>query len=63
MVLFNLYLILNRESIKVFDNSIQEIVYVGLSDHIPKDLMIELVHDVTIKHDKDNKEYFLININ
>lgn len=63
MVLYNLYLVLNNETIKIFDNSIQRIVYEGLSEDIPHELMSELVHDMTIAHEKDNKTYFLININ
>lgn len=63
MVLYNLFLVLNDEQIKVYDNDIQSIVYEGSSDYIPDELMNELVHDVTIEHDKNNKEYFLININ
>lgn len=40
------------------------IVYEGLSDNIPYELMNELVHDMTIVHEKIiNRAYFLININ
>lgn len=64
MVLYNLYLVLNNEIIKVFDNDIQAIVYEGLSENIPHELMHELVHDVTIAREKNSKStYFLININ
>ena len=64
MVLFNLYLVLNHETIKVYDNATQSIVYVGSSETIPGELMNELVHDVTIGHDKRvNRAYFLINLN
>lgn len=64
MVLYNLYLVLNRETIKVYDNATQSIVYVGSSETIPYELMNELVHDVTIGYDKRiNRAYFLININ
>lgn len=64
MVLFNLYLVLIHEKVKVFDKSIQRIVYEGSSENIPKELMNELVHDMTIGHEKDtNRTYFLININ
>lgn len=64
MVLYNLYLVLINETVKVFDNDIQEIVYEGSSEDIPPELMNELVHDVTIVHEKDNNEaYFLINLN
>lgn len=64
MVLYNLYLVLNHEKIKVYDNAIQSIVYVGSSEFIPSELMNELVHDVTIALEKDtNRIYFLININ
>lgn len=64
MVLYNLYLVLNNEKIKVFDNDIQDIVYEGLSEDIPDELMNELVHDVTIVCEKNTKRtYFLININ
>lgn len=64
MVLYNLYLVLNNEIIKVFDNDIRAIVYEGISDNIPDELMHELVHDVTIAREKkDNRTYFLININ
>lgn len=64
MVLYNLYLVLNNEEIKVFDNAIQGVVYEGLSDNIPDELMNELVHDVTIAREKNtNRTYFLININ
>lgn len=64
MVLYNLYLVLNNEIIKVFDNDIQANVYEGLSENIPQELMNELVHDVTIAREKNtNRAYFLININ
>lgn len=64
MVLYNLYLVLNNEIIKVFDNDIQTIVYEGLSENIPHELMNELVHDVTIAREKNtNRTYLLININ
>lgn len=64
MVLYNLYLVLNNEIIKVFDNDIQAIVYEGLSENIPHELMDALVHDVTIAREKNtNRTYFLININ
>lgn len=63
MVLYNLYLILNHETIKVYDNLIQSIVYEGSSENIPDELMSELVHNMTIAHEKDNITYFLININ
>ena len=64
MVLFNLYLVLKHEIIKVYDNNTQSIVYVGSSETIPRELMHELVHDVTIGYDKRiNRAYFLINLN
>lgn len=64
MVLYNLYLVLNNEIVKIFDNDILDIVYEGLSDNIPDELMHELVHDVTIARKKStNRPYFLININ
>lgn len=64
MVLYNLYLVLINEKIKVFDNDIQDVVYEGLSEDIPDELMNELVHDVTIAREKNSKStYFLININ
>ena len=64
MVLYNLYLDLNHEIIKVYDNAIQSIVYVGSSETIPSELMNGLVHDVTIGYDnRINRAYFLININ
>lgn len=64
MVLYNLYLVLTNEPIKVYDNFTQSIVYEGLSDNIPFELMNELVHDVTIVYEKHiNKAYFLIDLN
>lgn len=64
MVLYNLYLVLNHETIMVYDNLTQSIVYVGSSETIPGELMSELVHDVTIGYDKRiNRAYFLINLN
>ena len=64
MVLYNLYLVLINERIKVFDNATQSIVYEGLSEDIPSELMNELVHDMTMVYEKNiNKECFLININ
>lgn len=63
MVLYNLYLVLNHETIRVYDNATQRIVYVGSSKNIPDELMSDLVHDITIAHEKDNITYFLININ
>lgn len=64
MVLYNLYLILNNEKIKIYDNARQSIVYGGSSDNMPLGLMSELVHDMTMVYEKDtNKAYFLINLN
>lgn len=63
MVLYNLYLILICETIKVYDNAIQSIVYEGSSENIPSRLMNELVHDMTIVCEKNNRPYFLIKIN
>jgi hypothetical protein len=64
MVLYNLYLVLINEQIKVYDNAIHSIVYEGLSDDIPDELMNELVHDITIVYEKNNdRAYFLINLN
>lgn len=64
MVLYNLYLVLNNEIIKVFDNDIQANVYEGLSENIPHELMNALVHDVTIAREKNtNRTHLLININ
>lgn len=64
MILFNLYLILKNETIKVYDNFIESVVYEGSSEDIPYELMSDLVHDMTIAHEKDtNRTYFLIHIN
>ena len=64
MVLYNLYLILINELIKVYDNATQSIVYEGSSENIPSELMDELVHDMTMVYEKDiNKAYFLIHVN
>ena len=64
MVLYNLYLVLNNETIKVYNNATHSIVYEGSSETIPYDLMNELVHDVTIEYDRRiNIPYFLVNLN
>lgn len=64
MVLYNLYLVLNNETVKVYDNAIKSVVYKGSSDNIPDELMNELVHDMTIVHEKcGNRTYLLINLN
>lgn len=64
MVLYNLYLVLINETIKIFNNATQSIVYYGSSKNLPSELMSELVHDMTMVYEKDiNKAYFLININ
>lgn len=64
MVVYNLYLVLIDEKIKVYDNRVGYIVYEGSSENIPDELMNELVHDVTIEHEKNtNSTYFLINLN
>ena len=64
MVLYNLYLVLNNETIKVYDNAIQSMVYEGSSENIPDELMNQLVHDMTMVYEKDiNRAYFLINLN
>lgn len=64
MVLYNLYLVLNNETIKVYDNAINSIVYEGSSNNIPSELMCELVHDMTMVYKKRiNRAYFLINLN
>lgn len=64
MVIYNLYLVLNHETIKIYDNATESVVYEGSSESIPDELMSELVHDMTIAHVKHtNRVYFLININ
>lgn len=64
MVLYNLYLVLNNETIMIYDNSIKRIVHEGTSENIPDELMNQLVHDVTIAREKNtNRTYLLININ
>lgn len=65
MVLYNLYLVLKHETIRIYDNATQRIVYVGSSETIPRELMNEIVHDVSIEYyDKRIKRaYFLINLN
>lgn len=64
MVLYNLYLVLNNETIKVYDNATKSVVYEGSSENIPHELMNELVHDMTIVNEKCiNRAYFLIVIN
>ena len=64
MVLFNLYLVLKHEIIKVYNNATQSIVYEGSSETIPCELMHELVRDLTIVYDKrSNRACFLINLN
>lgn len=64
MVLYNLYLVLNNESIKVYDNAAGHIVYEGSSENIPHELMSELVHDMTVVCGRHIKApYILINLN
>ena len=65
MVLYNIYLVLKDETVKVYDNATESIVYVGSSETIPGELMHEIVHDVSIEYyDKRiNRPYFLINLN
>jgi hypothetical protein len=64
MVLYNLYLVLNNELIKVCDNAVGDIVYEGSSECIPDELMNELVHDIDMVCGRDiNTPYILINLN
>lgn len=64
MVLYNLYLVLINERIKVCDNNTKSVVYEGISENIPDELMNALVHDMTIVYEKAiNRAYFLIYIN
>lgn len=65
MVLYNLYLVLKHETIMIYDNATESIVYEGSSETIPCELMPEIVHDVSIGYyDKGiNRAYFLINLN
>jgi hypothetical protein len=64
MVLYNLYLVLKDETVVVYDNATQSIVYVGSSENIPRELMHEIVRDVTIGHDRRiNGAYFLTHLN
>lgn len=64
MVLYNLYLVLKDETVVVYDNATESIEYVGSSETIPRNLMNQIVHDVTIGHDtRINREYFLIHLN
>lgn len=64
MVLYNLYLVLTNEAIKVYDNQLHTTVYEGSSEDIPEGLFNKLVHDVMIVQDEHiNGTYLLININ
>jgi hypothetical protein len=64
MVLYNLYLVLNHEMVNIYDNATHSIVYEGLSEYIPDELMSELVHSVTMTYEKKfNRGYFLIDLN
>lgn len=64
MVLYNLYLVLKHETIVVYDHATESIVYVGSSETIPRDLMHEIVRDVSIGNDRRiNGKYFLVNLN
>lgn len=64
MIVYNLYLVLNNERIKIYDNITKSVVYEGISDNIPDELMNELVRDMTIVYEKAiNRTYFLIVIN
>jgi hypothetical protein len=64
MVLYNLYLVLNNEIVKVYDNAIHSIVYEGSSENIPHELMSELVHDINVVYGRHmNAPYILINLN
>lgn len=64
MVLYNLYLVLINERIKVYDNNTKSVVYDGISENIPDELMNELVRAMTIVCEKaNNRPYFLIYIN
>ena len=65
MVLYNLYLVLKQETIMIYDNATESIVYVGSSETIPHELMHEVVRDVSIGYydTRINRAYFLINLN
>lgn len=64
MVLYNLYLVLNNETIMIYDSATQSIVYEGSSENIPSELMSDLVHDMTMVCGKNiDKAYLLIVIN
>lgn len=64
MVLYNLFLVLTSEIIKIYDNATQSIVFVGSSKYIPTELMNELVHEVKIVNAKYlNRAYLLITLN
>lgn len=58
MVVYNLYLVLNDESIKIYDKCIQEIVFEGSSNNIPDRLMDRLVHYMTITQNPEDYSYY-----
>lgn len=61
MTVYNLYLVLIDDPIKIYDESNQKIVFEGSSDNIPDRLMDRQVHYLTItQNPKDYSCYHLI---
>lgn len=55
MVLYNLYLVLRDETIEIYNENTQTVVYVGSSNNIPKRYMDRLVHYLTVVNDKEGR--------
>lgn len=54
MVVYNLYLVLNDDPIKIYDKCTQTIVFEGSSNNIPDRLMDRYVHSLTITQNPED---------
>lgn len=55
MVVYNLYLVLNDQPIRIFDKNMMEVIYEGSSNEIPEKCMNMPVHYLTVVNDKEGR--------
>lgn len=58
MVVYNLYLVLNNELVKIYDKNTKKVEYEGSSNAIPIRYMNRIVHYLSIEHIQGTKEYY-----
>lgn len=58
MVVYNLYLVLNDELVKIYDKNTGRVEYEGSSNAIPIKFMNRIVNSLTIEHIQGTREYY-----